>query len=262
METLFIGKNTIFLPETDSTNSYAMGLLKNVNLPEGTVVHAAVQHAGKGQRGTSWKADPQRNLTVSVLLKPVFLGIKNSFLLYQVAALSCFDTLAQFLDNGQFDIKIKWPNDILVNGKKIAGILIENTVSGDEIRNSIIGFGINLNQESFGEIGNATSYRMLTGEDLPPRKALGALCSSLEKNYLLLRENKHDQLRDRYLSVLYGLDCTLPFAMGDVVRHLRVRGVHRNGLLNLEDEQGGLLQVDVKEVRWLSLAAGSEGNVF
>ena len=81
METLFIGKNIIFLPEIDSTNSYATNLLKNVKLPEGTVLHTANQTHGKGQRGRSWIAQSTSNLTASVILKPLFLNLKNQFFL-------------------------------------------------------------------------------------------------------------------------------------------------------------------------------------
>src|SRR5688572_20998788 len=116
MDTLFIGKNPIFLPHTDSTNSYAIGLLKNVNLPEGTMVHTAFQSNGKGQRGSAWTSEPLSNLAVSFVLKPTFLALKNNFYLYKVAALACFDTLSEILGKRQFDIKIKWPNDMLVNG--------------------------------------------------------------------------------------------------------------------------------------------------
>lgn len=261
METLFIGKNTIFLPETDSTNSYAIGLLKNVNLPEGTVVHAAAQRAGRGQRGSAWMADPHRNLTASVLLKPSFLAAKNHFILYQIAALSCFDTMAQFLDSSQFDIRIKWPNDILVNGKKIAGILIENTVKGDQILHSILGFGINLNQTEFGNIQDATSCKLLTGDETEPRVVLSRLCSSIEKNYLMLREARLEIIHRRYRSLLYGIGEVLPFEVEGVVRRLLVKGIDPGGLLALQDEHGKIMLSDVKQVRWILPETNAEGRL-
>src|SRR4051812_18760955 len=149
METLFIGKNILFLPETDSTNSYAIELLKNVNPPDGTVVHTARQLRGKGQRGAAWTTEPVSNLTISIIVKPAFLSLANQYFLYIVSALAVHDTTAEFLAPRQFDIKIKWPNDILVNRKKIAGILIENRITGNLINASVIGIGINVNQASF-----------------------------------------------------------------------------------------------------------------
>src|ERR1043165_9220886 len=151
MSTLFIGQNKVFLPETHSTNSYAIELLKNVNAIEGTVVYTHKQTQGKGQRGNSWIAEPQRNTTLSLILRPVFLNSKNTFYLSKITALALHDLLTEILDVGQFDIKIKWPNDILVNSKKIAGVLIENSILNEHLQWSVIGIGINVNQDNFGE---------------------------------------------------------------------------------------------------------------
>ncbi len=251
METLFIGKTPIFLPQSDSTNSYAISLLKNVNPPEGTVIHAACQTAGKGQRGSAWLSEPLSNLAASVILKPSFLDIKNHFFLYQVAALSCFDTLSQILDKRHFDIKIKWPNDILVNGRKICGILIENGISGQEIKYSVIGVGINLNQQHFQGVYNATSYKLLIGEDIAEKHVLELFCGHLEKNYLALKQNRLEDLRGRYLANLFGLDSRLQFEVNSRVQHLKVMGVGTTGLLHLVDDEGGKIEADVKEVKWL-----------
>ena len=162
METLFIGSNIIFLPEVDSTNSYATELLKNVNIAEGTVIHTAHQTQGKGQRGNSWEAQIASNLTTSIVLKPSFLELKNQFFLYQITALACYDLMAELLNNSQYDIKIKWPNDILVNKKKIAGILIENVITHSTLNYSVIGIGINVNQLLFTDGINATSLKKLS----------------------------------------------------------------------------------------------------
>lgn len=252
METLFIGKSPIFLPQTDSTNSYAIGLLKNVNLNEGTVVHTAFQSSGKGQRGSSWNSEPLSNLAASIILKPSFLELKNHFYLYQVAALACFDTLSELFDKRHFDVKIKWPNDILVNGRKICGILIENTIMGEYLKNSVIGVGMNLNQQQFPGLPNATSYKMLTGESITEKQVLQALCAHLEHHYMALKQGRLDVIKERYLEHLYGLDQRLQFEFKSSVRHLLVKGVSSNGLLHLVDEQGGDIEADVKEVKWIS----------
>jgi BirA family biotin operon repressor/biotin-[acetyl-CoA-carboxylase] ligase len=252
METLFIGKTPIFLPQTDSTNSYAIGLLKNVNLNEGTVVHTAFQSSGKGQRGSSWTSEPLSNLAASIILKPSFLELKNHFYLYQIAALSCFDTLSELFDTRHFDVKIKWPNDILVNGRKICGILIENTVTGEHLKHSVIGVGMNLNQQQFSGLPNATSYKILTGESITEKQVLQSLCFHLEKNYLALKQGRFDFIRQRYLDHLYGLDQRLQFEFKSSVRQLLVKGVSLNGLLHLIDENGGNIEADVKEVKWMS----------
>jgi BirA family transcriptional regulator, biotin operon repressor / biotin---[acetyl-CoA-carboxylase] ligase len=251
METLFIGKNPIFLPQTESTNSYAISLLKNVNPMEGTVVHAAHQTEGRGQRGTSWNSDPHSNLAASVILKPTFLEIKNHFYLYKIAALACFDTMAQILEKRQFDIRIKWPNDILVNNRKICGILVENGISGRHLSYSVVGVGMNLNQQEFGDLDKAVSYRMLTGEEIAGQYVLCMLCKNLERWYMALKQNRLTHIADRYRSCLFALDKKREFEINDQRRQLTVKGVSDNGLLHLESENGEMLEADVKEIRWV-----------
>jgi len=251
METLFIGKNIIFLPEMDSTNSYATHLLKNVNLAEGTVIHTTHQTHGKGQRGSTWEAEPERNLTASVVLKPSFLDIKNQFFLYQVVALACYDAMAEILNTGQIDIKIKWPNDILVNGKKIAGILLENTIQNNQITSCIAGIGINVNQEFFSEAITATSLKIITGREFNIGSVLGILCVHLEKRYLALMHSKRTDLKTDYLKQLYGLNQWLRFDVKGEVKTLEVKGLSDTGLLFLEDESGKEMEVDVKDVKWI-----------
>jgi BirA family transcriptional regulator, biotin operon repressor / biotin---[acetyl-CoA-carboxylase] ligase len=250
METLFIGKNTIFLPQINSTNSYAIDLLKNVNPVEGTVVYTADQTAGKGQRGNLWESEPLSNLNASIILKPSVLDIKKSFYLYQIAALACYDCLAELLDSSQIDIKIKWPNDILVNGKKIAGILIENSVQSDAINWSVIGIGINVNQEKFISHTKATSLKHFLGNDFPVQELVKILCRKIEKYYLWLKSEKFSLISQEYLSRLYGLNARLNFEYGNRVLTLMVTGISDAGLLMLEDEKSNVIQADVKEIKW------------
>lgn len=251
MQTLFIGKNIIFLPETESTNSYAINMLKNVNLAEGTVVHTAHQTKGKGQRGSVWKVDPASSLTASIILKPNFLSLKNQFFLYQILALACYDTMAELLNNSQIDIKIKWPNDILLNKKKSAGILIENNVTNNYLNWSVAGVGINVNQENFEEAFNATSLKLMTGKQLEVKEVLNILCIHLEKFYLMLRGNKLEELKKTYLGRIFGINTWMDFERNGTVYNYFVEGISDNGLLLLQSKSGELYEVDVKEVKWL-----------
>ena len=106
METLFVGQAAIFLPEVESTNSYAIALLKNVNLTEGTAIFSTNQTKGRGQRGNSWISGPGLNLAVSYVLKPTFLSIDKLYYMYIISALAVHDLMAEILDSSQFDIKI------------------------------------------------------------------------------------------------------------------------------------------------------------
>jgi len=251
METLFVGRNLIFLPEVPSTNSYAMNLLKNVNTPEGTTIYTTNQTQGKGQRGSAWKSEPTSNLAASIVLKPLFLSIKNQFFLYQVTALACYDTMAEILDSSQFDIKIKWPNDILVNKKKIAGILIENNILNNQFSSCIVGIGININQKFFNQDFSATSIKILTRKTYVISNVLKRFCLHLEKHYLALINEKFSLIKENYLQHFFGLNRWLDFEIEDVTKTLMVSGVSESGLLLLREKSGVLREVDVKEVKWI-----------
>jgi BirA family transcriptional regulator, biotin operon repressor / biotin---[acetyl-CoA-carboxylase] ligase len=249
METLFIGKNAIFLPETESTNSHAIGLLKNVNLPDGTLVHARRQTAGKGQRGARWESDADNSLCVSFVLKPLFLDLRKQHCLYQVSSLAVADALAEFMDSRE--IQIKWPNDVLVNGRKIAGILIENQVTGRALSWSVIGVGVNLNHEEFQGLPRAVSLRQVTGRSFSYEEVLERIASHLEKYYLLLRGGDIATISKRYRQRLYGLRTRREFIYNQARVHLTITGVSRKGLLSLEDESGTKIEADVKQVEWI-----------
>ncbi len=253
METLFVGRNLIFLPEVDSTNSYAINLLKNVNISiaEGSVVHTAQQTNGKGQRGNVWNAEPASNLTASVILNPVFLELKDQFFLYKVTALACYDVMAELLNSSQFDIKIKWPNDILVNKKKIAGVLIENIISNGRLSRSVIGVGINTNQTNFDESLRATSLKLLSEKNYEVSEVLKLFCTHLEKYYLQLKNNKTQLINDLYLKRFFKLDQWQDFEIDNKIRSLLIVGISEFGLLLLEDNKGKQMEFDLKSLRWL-----------
>ena len=251
MDTVFVGRNVIFLPEVDSTNSYAINLLKNVKLPEGSVVHTKHQTQGKGQRGNVWKSEIASNLSMSVILFPDFLQLQNQFYLYQISALASHDTIAEFLNTSQFDIKIKWPNDILINRQKASGILIENNITDKNITSCVIGIGINVNQLAFDTNFNATSLKSLSGNDYEISEVLSVLCKHLEKYYILLKRNKTEEIMANYLNCFFALNQWMDFDIKNKTLKLKVKGVSKKGLLLLEDVNGLCLEFDAKEARWL-----------
>ena len=251
METIFVGKNRIFLPEVHSTNSYAIELLKNVKPQEGTLIFTDHQTHGRGQRGMYWNSEPESNVSMSVLLEPNFLSLENTFFLYQIAALACYDALTEIINNSQIDIKIKWPNDILVNRKKICGILIENTILDNRLNCAVIGIGINVNQELLDEKWNATSLINCVGKRFDRLAIMNSICYYLEKNYLNLKQNKFENIQKAYLMHLYGLNEKLLFNYQGKNRILKVVGISASGLLSLIDEDENKLEVDVKDIKWM-----------
>lgn len=251
MDTLFVGRNIIFLPEVESTNSYAISMLKNVNITEGTLIQTEDQLQGRGQRGNTWYSEKGRDLIASFVFKPVFLDINKQFTLYEITALAVYDLLAQYLNDGQFDIKIKWPNDILVNEKKIAGILIENIIAGNSLQFSIVGIGINLNQQDAPDEIRACSVHSLTGKSTDLKLFTQLLCSKLEKYYLLLKSNKLEQIHSLYMEHFFKRGTICAFEIDGKISDWKVTGTAQNGLLELQDANGKLQVFDVKQVKWI-----------
>ena len=248
MATLFIGQNKIFIPEVDSTNSYATTLLKNVNAIEGTVVFTNHQTKGRGQRGNAWTAERLMNITLSVVLKPAFLNVKKSFYLSKITALALYDVLTEITSGSHFDIKIKWPNDIVISNKKIAGVLIENSFKEDRIVWSIIGIGVNVNQLNFkGE--EAVSLKMLRPIDYNLEELMEKIFIYLEKWYLQLRNMNFDSIDKAYLENLFKLNEICSFKKGNTIFKAKLSGVDESGLLLLELENGKIENFDVKEIK-------------
>lgn len=254
METLFIGKNILFLSEVESTNTYAMNLLRNVNVIDGTVVNTDRQTNGKGQRGALWLSNSALNITSSIILKPQFLSINQAFFLSKISALSVYDVLTDILGNSQYDIKIKWPNDILVNQSKISGILIENVFSGNHIQHSVIGVGLNVNQAEFADFERlATSIKKLTNKDFDKNEVLKLLCVKLEKWYLKLKEQKFSLINDCYKSNLYGMNHVLSFLdTNNELFKAEIIDVTNNGKLVLKTENLKQIEFEVKELKFLN----------
>jgi len=251
MNTLFIGKNVLFLPEVESTNTYAINLLRNVNVVDGTIIYTNNQTQGKGQRGAVWTSEIGKNIMLSVILQPRFLDINKSFYLSKITALACYDVLTEILNPSQYDIKIKWPNDILVNKKKIGGVLIENNLSGSVIQHAVIGIGLNINQENFGDLESlATSIKLHKNIDFDTAEILESICSKLEKWYFKLKENKLDFIHSNYLSHLFGLNQIHHFI--DNSGHslnAKIINVEENGKLLVKNANNDFLSFDIKEVK-------------
>jgi BirA family biotin operon repressor/biotin-[acetyl-CoA-carboxylase] ligase len=253
METLFIGKNTHFLTQVESTNTYAMDLLRNVNVLDGTVIYAENQTKGKGQRGAEWIVESGKNLTISVVLKPNFINSNDSFYLSKITALATYDVLADLVKNSHNDIKIKWPNDILVDSKKVAGILIENTYLKSLIQYTIIGVGININQVIFDQFNTkATSLKLIneTTSDFDKKQILLLLCSYLEKWYLKLKEFKFEEINSAFMKNLYGIHENKLFHHNVTNENFEacIIGVMPDGKLHLKNKKEENMFFEVKEI--------------
>src|SRR5687768_3983198 len=140
-----IGQKLILLDEVDSTNNYAAKLLNAGNLAHGTVILAEKQTAGKGQRGNSWSTGAENQLACSVYAETAFLSADRYWYLNLAVALAVYHTIRSSVPHE--NVRIKWPNDVLVNDKKLSGILIETHWRSGAVHGAIIGVGINVNRE-------------------------------------------------------------------------------------------------------------------
>jgi BirA family biotin operon repressor/biotin-[acetyl-CoA-carboxylase] ligase len=251
MQTLFIGQNSIHLTVVDSTNSYASEMLRQIRPVEGTIIYTFEQNQGRGQRGNSWHSEPNKNVALSLILRPAFLSGNEQFLLTKIASLAVADLMAELLQQ-ECEIKIKWPNDIYVNGKKIAGILIENVISENTIQSSIIGIGLNINQTAFNaEANNATSLSLLCGNEFNLQIIIESLCRFLEARYLQLKSNKRDLIDSNYLKRLYKLNEWKNYSSQDEIFEGRIISVSATGKLQVELHTSEIKEFDLKEIMFL-----------
>lgn len=193
MNQALFGKEIIHLSNIDSTNNFAAKLLSEKLCQNGAVIMADVQTQGKGQRGNIWMSEAGKNLLTSFIFKTDTLSAEKQSVLTWATSLSLLETLRKF----NIEALIKWPNDIFVSEKKIAGILIENQLQGAKITCSIIGIGININQTIFENL-NATSLLVETNKIVEPRNFLNILITEMNTHFDLVNNSDLSFLKAKY----------------------------------------------------------------
>jgi BirA family transcriptional regulator, biotin operon repressor / biotin---[acetyl-CoA-carboxylase] ligase len=239
-----MGQSLVYMPECHSTNAEALKLLQNnPQVTEGTLVITDNQTAGRGQRGNTWESDAGKNLTFSLVLKPTFLSAKDQFRLNMAVSLGLFDYLTSQLT----DVKIKWPNDMMLGNQKTCGMLIENQLSGQQIQHSIVGIGLNVNQEHF-PLPTPTSMFNKKGHAFDLNDALAELMQWIEGRYLQLRATI--DLKEDYVNALYGRGEKRSFKSGEEVFEGMITGIDPVGLLEVE-VSGRRRYFDLKQIQFL-----------
>ncbi|MEM6628454.1 MAG: biotin--[acetyl-CoA-carboxylase] ligase [Bacteroidota bacterium] len=250
--TLFSRERLVILEEISSTNEWIKAQLGQ-KLPHGTVVRAIHQVQGKGQMGSTWEVEPGKNLTFSFLLHHEDFFVKEAFFLSKWIGISLVSWLKKRIK--QKSIYIKWPNDIWVENKKIAGILIENQLEGQRVSSSIIGIGININQQNFGYDlqHKATSLIQATEQEEELEPLLWEFLSEISNYYRFFLQKYWAFLDKRYLQEMMGYQQLCNFEHQGRNFQAWIDGVERNGRLRLK--QGGELQTwDIKELTWKGIA--------
>lgn len=238
------------LDATDSTNSYLRQLSKKRDLGKWTVVTANFQNEGRGQKGAVWHAEYGKNLICSILVKFDGLKAEDQFIINCAVSLGIYNYLQRY---NLPKLSIKWPNDIMSVSQKLGGILIENTIVADKISQSIIGIGININQETFpAHLPMAVSIHQLTGRKSDRDIFLQDLLNSIQNKFNLIFEGKHEELKEAYEASLYRKDKAHTFQNSQGERFMGIiKGVDPRGALLIERDQHSIESYNFKEVLYL-----------
>ncbi|MEG1545038.1 MAG: biotin--[acetyl-CoA-carboxylase] ligase [Tannerellaceae bacterium] len=237
------------IAETASTNSWLRECMQREQLPEGSVAVTPHQTAGRGQVGNTWEAEPEKNLTFSVLLYPNCLPSNRQFLISQITALSIKETLSTYTT----DITVKWPNDVYWKERKICGMLIENDLSGQFLYCSIIGIGLNLNQQLFrSDAPNPVSLTQITGQAYDTDKVLHRFLDIFYARYLHLLQEEYEEIRTAYRSALYRGTGYHGFTDSGGSFEASIKEIEPTGHLILRLRDGSQRRYAFKEVSWNS----------
>lgn len=240
--------NIIEIKELDSTNNRLRQLLEKSELPEGFVIRAGFQNTGKGLGSNTWESEEGKNLTFSLLLRPTFLKAEEVFLLSKTVSLGIIDGLNHIKEG----FTIKWPNDIYYQNKKLAGILIENQIMGSFLKHSILGIGININQEYFtSNAPNPVSLKQIIPRTFDLKECLDLILNQIAFWYNILSEGHYEQINQKYFSQLFRGNTYHDFKTPDEVFHAKIIGVNNDGCLLLRTISGDIRNYYMKEVEFV-----------
>lgn len=245
MDTITLGKPLLHLQTVDSTNNYALRLAKQQETLEGTVILADFQTGGRGQGTNQWQSESGVSLLFSIILRPVAVPAARQFYLSMTVATG----IVAGLSHMGMKAAVKWPNDILVADKKLAGILIENTVMGLNLNTSVVGVGLNVNQEGFPVyLSAATSLRLETGQKVDPDALLTRLLEGVGGRIALLYDGQYARIKSDYLNLLWKLNIRtgMKDAMGPFTG--RIADVAESGELIVTDPHGKIRKYGFREV--------------
>ena len=237
----------IKLDAIDSTNSFLKDLSLSSALENLTVVVTQKQSKGRGQQESTWISEPYKNLTFSVFISLNDVKIIHRRYLNFAISLSIYNVL---FDKKISKLSIKWPNDILSANKKVCGILIENTFFGDKIKNTIVGIGLNVNQEIFpNSLPNVTSLKLETSKESDLDVLLNEILVEFQNNIKLLESKYFHLLEKHYLDVLYKKNIPTMFKNSkDEIFMGIISGISDDGNLQIQLEDDSIAEFGIKEV--------------
>ncbi len=236
----------------DSTNSEALRQMSQSD--DFTLFAAQYQTSGRGQKGTSWESAQGKNLTFSIILKDNSITAENQFVIAKIITIG----IKRYLKSRGVEARIKWPNDIYAGDKKICGILIEHFLSGDTLSGSIVGIGLNLNQDSFdSDAPNPVSLKNITGNNYDIKVELEALAGNIHELYYPYVNfgsvSEEGRLDREYYESLYRLEEFHKYKetpSGEIIE-ARITGIDRNSCLILQKRDGSVNKYHFKEIGYI-----------
>lgn len=239
-----IGSNIQFLPEVDSTNNYIAKLISEGKAQHGTVILAEKQTAGRGQRGNTWQTSAKNQFTGSFYMVTAFLSVRQATYLNKALALAVAKSVSAV---SSADVKIKWPNDILVNDLKLGGILIEGNIKNQMLEHVIFGLGLNLEQET--DLPSSTSLENL-GISMKPFELLTFLLPRLQEEFERCRSGRFSEIQQEYLMYLWRLneEQLIQVANGESFNG-KIIDVNEEGSVVIESESG-IQEFGLQEVKF------------
>ena len=241
----------IKLDAINSTNEYLKNYIQNNSIINTHAVYTFNQTKGKGQRGKVWLSEPEKNLAFSICFFPKSLKVNNQFNLNMTISLFLLNTLKSLkIPN----LKIKWPNDILSGEKKICGILNEIKVKGNIIDNIIIGFGINVNQENFENLPNASSLKLIKNINYDLNGLVSLITQNLN-NYNYLNPKSESEIKSltlNYNKNLYGTNAFNDFSdLNNNSFKGKVISVDRKGVIKVQKKDNSFHNFNFHEIQMI-----------
>lgn len=239
----------IKLNAIDSTNDFLKNMTRNEAVENFAVVVTHNQTKGKGQMGSTWNSEIGKNLIMSVLVKDLLDNVDEIFHLNVAISLAVIQVLEEFKIP---KISIKWPNDIMSDNKKIAGILIENSFKSDNTIESIVGIGLNVNQKEFSNLPKASSLSVITNLEFDLDVILNKILFQIKRNCALISSNQSTYLWQKYHDNLFKKG--LPMAFEDVNKNQFmgiIQEISIDGRLKLLLEDDSFKFYELKQIQML-----------
>lgn len=238
----------IKLHAIDSTNSFLKGLVKQNKYAEEMALIANHQTSGRGQWENSWLSEEDKSLTISIFKKINNIKITHQFYLSMLVAI----TLKKVLDSYQVpDVLVKWPNDILSGNWKVGGILIENCISGQNWVGSVIGIGLNVNNEEFVGLPKASSMKLLTETEFSVQHIIDKIIADINNSFSKFDVSCFDRIKEEYEKQLFGKGKKCRF--NDIKTQTDfsgiIQGITDTGKLQILNESNQLCEYDLKTVK-------------